>query len=185
MSADLVILYSGGADSRLMLELAFMAERLPYCVLIDYGQKHVKELKIARRQLEDKNISYQIIKIDNWNVNSGLTGELVEGKYEGVHPMNVPARNIIFLGFAMSIAESKGIDEVWYGPDYSDRINLFPDCYQEFVVQMNKVSEISGVKPIKIVAPLMGMPKELILRILEKYLGITEDELFSGYGDNR
>jgi len=182
MKEDLVILYSGGADSRLMLELAAMAEKLPYCVLIDYGQKHIKELEFARCQLDDRSIPHQTIKIDQWNVNSGLTGTLVEGNYEGVHPMNVPARNTIFLGFAMSIAESKGIDEVWYGPDYSDRINLFPDCYQEYVVQMNKVSEISGVKPIKIVAPLMGMPKELILRILERYLGISEDDLFSGYG---
>jgi 7-cyano-7-deazaguanine synthase in queuosine biosynthesis len=73
------------------------------------------------------------------------------------------------------------IDEVWYGPDYSDRINLFPDCYQEYVVKMNEVLAISGVRPIKLVAPLLGMSKELILKILEYAYGIGPEQMHSGY----
>jgi len=178
---NLVILYSGGADSLLMIKLAEMAGKNPYCVLVDYGQKHVEELTYARKQLDDMGVSYQLIKIDNLGVDSGLTGEQTEGRWKNVHPMNVPARNTIFIGLAMSVAENMGIDEVWYGADWSDRINLFPDCYQEYVVKMNEVSSISGVKPISIVAPLLGMSKELILQILEYQFGYTEKSMHSGY----
>lgn len=81
----------------------------------------------------------------------------------------------------MSVAENMGIDEVWYGPDYSDRINLFPDCYQEYVVKMNELMAISGVRPIKLVAPLLGMSKELITEILAKTYKVFAPDLHSGY----
>lgn len=178
---DVVVLYSGGADSRLMIEIALQAGKKPYCVLVDYGQKHLAELNYAIQQLVKLNINYQIVKVDGLNIDSGLTGELTEARWDNVHAMNVPARNTIFLSLAMSVAENFGVDEIWYGPDYSDRVNKFPDCYQEYVVRMNEVTEISGVRPIRIVAPLLGMSKELILDILEKHYGITKQELHSGY----
>jgi len=181
--ADIVMLYSGGADSMLMLKLAKMAGKVPYCVLIDYGQKHIKELEYAKNQLEAEDIvvGYHVIKVENLNIDSGLTGEQTEARWDNVHEMNVPGRNTIFIGLAISVAENMGLDEVWYGPDYSDRINLFPDCYQEYVVAMNEVLAISGVKPIKLVAPLMGMSKELILEILKNHFDIQLVDMHSGY----
>lgn len=181
--ADIVMLYSGGADSMLMLKLAKMAGKVPYCVLIDYGQKHIKELEYAKNQLEAEDIvvGYHVIKVENLNIDSGLTGEQTEARWDNVHEMNVPGRNTIFIGLAISVAENMGLDEVWIGCDYSDRIHLFPDCYQEFVVKMNEVLAISGVKPIKLVAPLLGMPKELILEILEKQFNIQLVDMHSGY----
>jgi len=181
--ADIVMLYSGGADSMLMLKLSQMAGKIPYCVLIDYGQKHVKELEYAMDQLKSESIEigYQIIKVENLNIDSGLTGDKIEARWDNVHAMNVPGRNTIFIGLATSVAENMGIDEVWYGPDYSDRINLFPDCYQEYVVKMNEVLAVSGVKPIKLVAPLLGMSKELILEILKNSFDIQLVEMYSGY----
>jgi 7-cyano-7-deazaguanine synthase len=181
MNKRIVMLYSGGADSRLMINLAQMSGRDPYCVLIDYGQKHIDELRFAKEQLKDLGVDYQVISIHGLNVNSGLTGDLTDARWDNVHPMNVPARNTIFIGLAMSVAENMGVDEVWYGPDYSDRVNLFPDCYQEYVVRMNEVLAISGVKPIKLVAPLLGMSKELVLEILETFWGVAKAEMHSGY----
>jgi 7-cyano-7-deazaguanine synthase len=181
--ADIVMLYSGGADSMLMLKLAQMAGKVPYCVLIDYGQKHIKELEYAENQLqsEDIEIGYTIMKLENFNVDSGLTGSQTEARWNNVHEMNVPGRNTIFIGLAASVAENMGIDEVWYGADYSDRVNLFPDCYQEYVFRLNEVFEIAGVKPIKLVAPLLGMPKELILEILKIQFDVQLVGLYSGY----
>lgn len=178
---DIVMLYSGGADSMLMLKLAQMAGKKPYCVLVDYGQKHIKELEYASNQLRGEDVNFRVVKVENLDVDSGLTGSKTEARWDNVHAMNVPGRNTIFIGLAISIAENMGIDEVWYGPDYSDRINLFPDCYQEYVVKMNEVLVISGVKPIKLVAPLMGMSKELILQILQNTFNIQLAELHSGY----
>jgi 7-cyano-7-deazaguanine synthase len=178
---DIVMLYSGGADSLLMLHLAKMAGKNPYCLLIDYGQKHIEELDFAKSQLTNMDIEHQVIKLNGLNVDSGLTGQLTESRWDNVHPMNVPGRNTIFIGLAISVAENMGIDEVWYGPDYSDRINLFPDCYQEYVVKMNEVLSISGVKPIKLVAPLLGMSKELIIDMLENHFGYKLTDMHSGY----
>ena len=178
---DMVMLYSGGADSMLMLKLAQMAGKRPFCLLIDYGQKHVAELDFAKQQLDRENISWKIVTVKDLDVDSGLTGTLNEARWDNVHAMNVPGRNTIFIGLAISTAENMDIDEVWYGPDYSDRINLFPDCYQEYVVRMNEVLAISGVRPIKLVAPLMGMTKELILDILWNHFGISIEDMHSGY----
>lgn len=181
---DIVMLYSGGADSVLMRQLALMAGKLPHYVLIDYGQKHIKELEYAQKQLEEfhpDNLSYQIVKLDGLEINSGLTGTLDEARWDNVHEMNVPARNSMFLSVAAGIAENMGITEVWYGPDYSDRINRFPDCYQEYVVKINEVFAISGVRPLKVVAPLLGMSKELILQILKNFWGIELTDMHSGY----
>ena len=177
----IVMLYSGGADSVLMLKLAQMSGRQPYCILINYGQKHVDELNMAEDQLCDAGVQYQVITIEGLNVDSGLTGNLKEARWSNVHEMNVPGRNTIFIGLAMSIAENMGIDEVWYGADYSDRENLFPDCYQEYVMKMNEVMKISGVKPIRLVAPLLGMTKEIILETLDCFWGITKNKLYTGY----
>jgi len=180
--SNLILLYSGGADSRLMLQFAMDLGRKPHCVLIDYGQKHIKELMYAIGQLKDLNISYQVVKIDGLNINSGLTGSLDDQRWENVHAMNVPGRNTIFIGIAYSIAENMDIDEIWYGPDYSDAENKFPDCYQDYVVRMNKVLEVSGVRPLKLRAPLLGWTKEMIIQYLREVCEINVDaELHSGY----
>jgi 7-cyano-7-deazaguanine synthase len=178
---DIVMLYSGGADSMLMLKLALMSGKTPYALLIDYGQKHIEELEFAKEQLMNEKVQYQVVRVEGLNIDSGLTGSLTESRWDNVHEMNVPGRNTIFIGLAISVAENMGIDEVWYGPDYSDRINLFPDCYQEYVVKMNEVLAISGVRPIKLVAPLLGMTKEMILDILENQYGIKQYHMHSGY----
>lgn len=178
---DIVMLYSGGADSLLMLHFALMAKKVPYCLLIDYDQKHISELDFAQTQLDKLGIVWQVVKVKDLNVDSGLTGIVEEGRWDNVNEMNVPARNTIFIGLAMSVAENMDIDEVWYGPDYSDRENLFPDCYQEYVFKMNEMMAISGVRPIKLVAPLLGMTKELILDILGHHFKVQEGSMFSGY----
>ena len=178
---NIVMLYSGGADSYLMLKFAYMAGKIPHCILIDYGQKHIEELEYAKKQLDEDCVSWQIIQIRGLDVDSGLTGDFEEAKYENVSEMYVPARNTIFIGLAMSVAENMNISEVWYGPDYSDRVNLFPDCYQEYVFKMNEMMATAGPKPITLVAPLLGMSKDLILDILGYHYGIQEKDMHSGY----
>ncbi len=181
---DVVVLYSGGADSRLMLQWAIDAGRYPLCVLVDYGQKHIKELDYAKEQLDELGCSYQEVKISGLNINSGLTGNLSEQRWDNVNAMNVPGRNTFLIGIAYSIAENYMIDEIWYGPDYSDREGLFPDCYQEYVVKMNEVLHIAGVRPLKLIAPLLGWTKKMILHTLRDVYEVdTEKDLHSGYDE--
>lgn len=181
---DLVMLYSGGADSRLMLHFARELKRRPFCILIDYGQKHVKELDYAKKQLKDIGVEHKVVKISGLGIDSGLTGDLLEQRWSNVHAMNVPGRNTIFIGIAYSIAEDMGIQEIWYGPDYSDAENQFPDCYQDYVVRMNKVLEVSGVQPLKLRAPLLGWTKNMIVQYLKDVVGVdVEKDLHSGYDE--
>jgi len=182
MSEDLVVLYSGGADSTLLLKLAELMNRKVFAVMIDYGQLHVQELVFARDQLKKLKIPNTTIKISNYDVNSALTGIGEKGLYPGVDIHNVPARNSIFLSLAYGIAESKGITEIWYGANWEDYEHLFPDCYQEYIGRMNRVLEISGVRPIKVYAPLLGMQKYMVQDLLKAY-GIKDEDIYSGYGE--
>ena len=178
----ILILYSGGADSRLMLEFANKIGLSSYCLLIDYGQLHIEELLTAKKQLQELDIPYQTVNIGNLKINSGLTGDGIKNKTDIVHEMHVPGRNSIFLSIAFSIAESKDIDTIWLGCDWSDRLNLFPDCYQEYLVKINKLFEIAGPRPINVEAPLMGLSKENVLKLLKSF-GVKEEELYTGYGE--
>lgn len=179
---NVVILYSGGADSTLLLEIAQRIGKYPFCVLIDYGQLHIEELEFAEKQCKARNLCYQIIKLSGYDVKSGLTGSGEKGIYEGVHSHNVPARNSIFLSIAYGIAESLGIQEIWYGADWSDFEHLFPDCTQEYIGAFNKMLEKAAVRPIKVYAPTLGLSKELVIHLLQSF-GVNEKDIFSGYGD--
>ena len=179
---DLVILYSGGADSRLMLESCKELDLNPYCLMIDYGQLIKEELSFARSHLEAEGIDHQTVKIEGLNIDSGLTGDGVKDETGDVHEMHMPGRNTMFLSIAYSIAEDKGIEMIWLGSDWDDRLNLFPDCYQEYIVAINEAFKIAGPKPIEVQAPLSGLTKVNILKTLKKR-GIGEHEIYSGYGD--
>lgn len=181
LNVNVVMLYSGGADSLLMLHLAKMAGKNPYCVLVDYGQKHIEELGFAKQQLGSMDVKYQVIKLNGLNVNSGLTGQLTESRWDNVHPMNVPARNTWFLSLAAAVAESNDINEIWIGCDMSDYYGEFPDCKQEYIGKMNEVFKIAFTKPILITAPLLGFTKQMVKEILEIHFGITENDMYSGY----
>jgi 7-cyano-7-deazaguanine synthase len=182
MECDLVILYSGGSDSTLLLKMAQSMGKKPFALMINYGQLHIKELEFATNYVEKNNIPNMTIKIEGYNVNSALTGSGEKGTYTGVDIHNVPARNSIFLSLAYGVAESNGITEIWYGANWEDYEHLFPDCYQEYIGRMNKVLEISGVRPIKVYAPLLGFQKYMIQNMMKLYK-IKDDEIYSGYGE--
>lgn len=188
-SNKVVVLFSGGADSRLLLELALQTKEKIHCVLIDYQQLHNKELDVAKKILDSylkygdgNKLTYQEVSLSGLNLCSALTGDGEKGRFgDQVSSWHVPARNIMFISIAASIAENLGFDLIWYGADYSDREGLFPDCYQDWVFKVNELLKINGSRPISLEAPLLGFSKQLVINYLES-LGISKDSLFSGYG---
>ena len=185
MSDSVLILYSGGADSRLMYEFAksMNYDKIKF-LIIDYNQLHFKELDVSIKFCVDNKIDYILLDLTSYgkNVKSALTsGE--KNIYHGVHEYNVPGRNSVFLTSAYAIAESEGFNKIWIGCDWSDRINLFPDCYQEYIVAMNNVFKLLRTDPIQIEVPIMGLTKEHVLSLLKNTYKITDEEYFSGYGD--
>jgi len=184
---NIIILYSGGADSRLMLEFALQASLKPHGLLIDYGQLHKEELDFAAEQLNKLDVPFTqgnvgfMFPSTRRNLRSGLTSG-VKDETGVVHEMHVPGRNSMFLSMAFSVAEDLGIETIWIGADWSDRLNLFPDCYQEYLIRMNEVFQVAGPHPISIEAPIMGFTKDMVMILLKKF-GIDEKELYSGYGE--
>jgi 7-cyano-7-deazaguanine synthase len=178
----ILILFSGGADSVLMLEIALAMGYKPYCLLVDYQQLHIVELTYANNYLQKKKIPYQTFKLDLQGINSGLTGNGKQGTFKNVNPHYVPGRNTILLSIGASIAESMGINTIWLGADYSDMENKFPDCTQKYIYKANQMFKTSGSIPIKIEAPLLGLTKENVIKLL-KHFGVEITEIFSGYGE--
>ena len=176
-----VVLFSGGADSHLILRWAIDLKRNPYCVLVDYGQRHIEELDYAKTYLDLNNVPYQVIKISGYDVDSGLTGDGVQGKYNGVSIYNIPARNTIMISIASGIAENVGANEVWIGCDMNDYYEAFPDCKQEYIGKINDVSEIAFSYPMKINAPLLGWTKEMIIEYLNVVYNIQKENMYIGY----
>lgn len=179
MKPNLLILFSGGLDSMLILEKSKEIGLCPYCVLVDYDQNHKIELDYAKRYLNEKCVPHQIVKLYQLGLHSGLTtGE--KSLYEGVNEMYVPSRNLMFVSIATSIAENKGIYEIWYGANASDVENGFPDCTLEWVEKVNKLLKINSSKPMRLEAPLLGMTKETVIKNLKMY-GVDLEKAYSGY----
>ena len=188
----ILILFSGGADSVLMFkmaELLWNANEVQIGPLIfEYGQKHKQEVEFAQQWLDNEaeepgGPDFERFCLDISGCFKCSTSNLLEGKaanFPGVHSAHVPGRNTVFLATALSVAESAGYDEIWHGADYSDRVNLFPDCYQEYFVRMNAVAQICGSRPITIKAPLLGLTKEDVVSLL-KAEGVDLSKVYSGY----
>lgn len=186
MNKDKVlVLFSGGADSVLLIELA---ERLypnpPFALMIDYNQFHKEELNKAKEYLKTKLVSNKVVNISNLDIDSALTGKGTKGLYKNVSQYYIPGRNSIFLSIAFSVAESMGIDKIWIGCDWSDRQGEFPDCSQEFIYKLNDLFKISGSYPISVEAPLLGFSKELVLSLLDKFFNVDMTSIYSGYGEH-
>lgn len=182
-----IILYSGGADSVLLL---LMAVKLGYegqPVMFNYGQAHSEELSYAGKLFAKLRLGPSLAPPITLDLRgafahtvSSLLGPVLGPPFPGVHAMHCPGRNGIFLFTGIGLAESTGAEEVWIGCDYSDRINRFPDCYQEWIVKMDEIAQISASRPIRVKAPLLGLTKEDVVGLL-KAEGVELAEIYSGY----
>ena len=172
---------SQAIDSFLMQETDFPFEIIVHDDASTDGTTEIV-LGYAEKYLRKDDIAFRTVQLHGLGIQSGLTGRGEKGRFEGVHEMHVPSRNLMFVGIAASVAEDMGIDTVWYGADYSDFINKFPDCMQPWFGAMNDVLQINGPTPIKLEAPLAGLTKETILEMLDSK-GVTSKDMYSGYGD--
>ena len=183
-----LLLFSGGADSVLLLK--WLVRRKDPCglLMINYGQRHVEELDFADRFLADLPMGERD-SISRFVVNLSEAFTLVRAPllcgggptYKGVNPNYVPSRNLVFVSVALSIAESYGYEEVWYGADFSDREDGFPDCFQEWVVLVDRIARINGSRPIPVRAPLLGFTKRMVEENL-RVGGVDPAMVYSGYG---
>ena len=179
MAPKAVVLLSGGIDSAVAAAFAKSKGYEILALTVDYGQRHSKEIRAARKVSEGLGASeHKVLRVDlsqfggSALVDSRLKVPEARDRKEigGNIPITyVPARNTVLLGLGLSWAEAVGADAVFIGAhavDYSG----YPDCRPEFLDAFRKVSALGtkrGVegKAVKIEAPLVDMGKTEIVKL--------------------
>jgi len=172
-----VVLLSGGLDSATVLALAREQGFEAYALSFRYGQRHVAELEAARRVAEAGGASqHRIAQIDlRLFGGSALTDEIAVPKGRAVEEMGhgipityVPARNTIFLSFALAWAEVLGSSDVFIGVNALD-YSGYPDCRPEYIEAYQKMANLAtragveGHQNLKIHTPLIALTKAQII----------------------
>ncbi|MEI6221335.1 MAG: 7-cyano-7-deazaguanine synthase QueC [bacterium] len=188
-----VVLLSGGLDSATALAVAINAGYAVYCLSCSYGQRHVQELKAASNiAIHYKAFDHKVISFDlgNWG-GSALTDaqlKIPKGTLSPEIPITyVPARNMIFLSFALSYAEVLHAEAIFIGVNALD-YSGYPDCRPEFIAAFQEASRLGtkcGVEAsnvINIKTPLIGLKKSDII-LLAKQLDVPLHLTRSCYDD--
>jgi len=173
-----IVLLSGGLDSATTLFDALKKGYRCSCLLFDYGQRHRKEINQAKEIAKFAGCDYQIVKIYfPWKGSSLLNKKIALPKnrvlsMKEIPSTYVPARNIIFLSFAVSYAEAIGAQKVFIGANSID-YSGYPDCRPEFYKAFTHVLK-TGLKSgaqgraIKIETPLIRKTKAQIIQLGNK-----------------
>jgi 7-cyano-7-deazaguanine synthase len=173
-----VVLLSGGLDSTTVLAMALSEGFEAYAMSFRYGQRHSVELKsaeeVARRLGAARHI---ILDVDLRGFGgSALTGDTEVPKdrstldmAHGIPVTYVPARNTIFLSFALAWAEVLGSSDIFVGVNALD-YSGYPDCRPEYIAAYERMANLAtkagveGAQKLKIHAPLSKLSKADIVR---------------------
>ena len=169
-----IILSSGGLDSTTCLAIARADGFAPlYSMSFDYGQRHRHELAAAERIARHFSVAeHRVIKIDLRQFgSSALTADIAVPKDRDERQMSadvpityVPARNTIFLSYALAWAEVLDCDDVFIGVNALD-YSGYPDCRPEFVESFQQTSRLGTKRAnFTVHAPLVRLTKAQIIR---------------------
>jgi 7-cyano-7-deazaguanine synthase len=189
-----VILLSGGLDSTTVLYQAAQDGFECYALSFDYWQRHRRELVAARRVATTLGVTeHRVVEFDlrSWG-GSALTDSSIElpvdrqlGQMAEEIPVTyVPARNTIFLSFALAYAEAIGAQQVYMGVNALD-YSGYPDCRPAYIAAMQQVFNL-GTKQgltgngITIATPLIDLRKTEIIQ-LGNQLGVPWQDTWSCY----
>ena len=161
----LVAIVSGGMDSVTMLYDLVKQGHDVKALSFNYGQRHKKELKCAKKVCKKLGVEHKLVKllsITDLISNSALTGnvEVPEGHYadESMKLTVVPNRNMIMLSIAIGYAENLKYEAVAYGNHQGDHA-IYPDCRKEFVEALDKASQLGTYNQIKLIGPYTELTK--------------------------
>jgi len=173
-----VVLLSGGLDSATVLAVAHSEGFQLFALTFRYGQRHRLEIEAAKKAAESLDvIEHRIIDIDLAQFGgSALTDSAIEvpkdradlGSLDLIPPTYVPARNTVFLSYALAWAEVTGVFDIFIGVNAID-YSGYPDCGAEFIKAFEKVANLATVAArnkgqYKIHTPIIDMTKcEIIL----------------------
>lgn len=177
MSKKALLLFSGGIDSTTTLALAEKEGFTIYALTFRYGQRHSREVESARKIARSRKIArHLVINIDLKSIGgSALTAESEIPKERSLEeigreipPTYVPARNTIFLSYALAWAEVLQVGDIFLGVNARD-YSGYPDCRREYIETFEKMANLAtrtGTegKGFRIHAPLINLGKEEIIK---------------------
>ena len=172
-----VVLLSGGLDSATVLAIARADGFTPLALTFRYGQRHANELDAAERVAAAAGaVEHRVVEIDLRAFGgSALTDDIAVPKGRDlasttdVIPVTyVPARNTIFLSYALALAEVRDARDIFIGVNAID-YSGYPDCRPEYIEAYQRMAALAtraGVsgRPVKIHTPLINMAKHDIIR---------------------
>ena len=172
-----VLLLSGGLDSTTLLAMALAEGRSVHALSFQYGQRHGGEIEAARRVAASLGVARHIVTTIDLRMfgGSALTAEVDVPKDQALLNASrtipityVPARNTIFLSFALAWAEVLGAREIWIGVNALD-YSGYPDCRPEFIAAFERMANLAtragveGTAPVTIRTPLLTLTKSDII----------------------
>ncbi|HEX6592271.1 MAG TPA: 7-cyano-7-deazaguanine synthase QueC [Moraxellaceae bacterium] len=168
-----VILLSGGLDSATCVAIARSEGFEPVALSFDYGQRHNAELAAAQRVAQAFGVKdHRVLRLDLGSIGgSALTDTSIAVPTEessGIPVTYVPARNTVFLSFALGLAEVTQADDIFIGVNAVD-YSGYPDCRPEFIRAFEQVANLAtkaGVEGhrMQIHTPLIALSKADIIR---------------------
>jgi 7-cyano-7-deazaguanine synthase len=169
-----VILLSGGLDSTTTLAIAKSEGFSPYAITFRYGQRHQAEIEAATNIAKANQVAQHIIADIDLRIfgGSALTSDIEVPKGDfpqpGIPTTYVPARNTIFLSFALAWAEVLEASHIFIGVNAVD-YSGYPDCRPEFIAAFARMANLAtkaaveGRQKIQIHTPLIDMTKAQIV----------------------
>ncbi|MEZ4298993.1 MAG: 7-cyano-7-deazaguanine synthase QueC [Polyangiaceae bacterium] len=173
-----VVLLSGGLDSTTTLAIAKSQGFIPYAMTFRYGQRHEVEIDAARRIASRLGVTqHVVVEIDlRLFGGSALTSDIAVPKGRSVSEMGhgipvtyVPARNTIFLSFALAWAEVLGSQDIFIGVNALD-YSGYPDCRPEYIEAYQRMANLAtkegveGRQSLSIHTPLIHLSKAAIIQ---------------------
>jgi 7-cyano-7-deazaguanine synthase len=181
-----VVLLSGGLDSTTVLAIARSQGYVPYALSFRYGQRHSVELDAARRVAAAQGVVRHVVADIDLRVfgGSALTDDIgvphhasAEELGEDIPVTYVPARNTVFLSFALAWAETLECNDIFIGVNALD-YSGYPDCRPEYIEAFERMANLAtkagveGRQHLKIHAPLIELTKA---QIIERGLALGVD----------
>ena len=173
-----VVLLSGGLDSATVLAIAQREGYQSHALSFRYGQRHAVELAAAERVARSQGVAaHRIVEFDLRQFGgSALTSDIAVPKKSSAAEIGsdipityVPARNTIFLSFALAFAEVTSSSDIFLGVNALD-YSGYPDCRPEYIAAFEQMANLAtkaaveGQQRVKIHTPLIQLTKAQIIR---------------------